>query len=93
MTSWTNSLSELFKHENEEALAGEVLRMAATVIGERDAKIIRRLWADRQYMAVRLKIVAMALESEDRGEGNSRKTIARWAREAFDEVGRYEDDE
>lgn len=92
MTTWTNSLSELFKHENEEVLAGEVLRIAATVVTDRDARIIRRLWADRQYMAVRLKIVAMALESEDRGDGNSRKTIARWAREAFEEVGRYDDE-
>lgn len=92
MTAWTNSLSELFKHENEEALAGEVLRMATVYDTDRGARIIRRLWADRQYMAVRLKIVAMALESEDRGEGNSRKTIARWAREAFEEVGRYDDE-
>lgn len=80
------TLEALFAHESSEALAGTVLKIASE-LPERESKIVLRLWQDRNYLAVRCKIIAMDLEDDE--SSNRRETVASWAREAYDEVGRY----
>jgi len=76
-------IESVLKGTDSEQLAHEVLRIASYLDGE-DSRIVRQLWADREYLALRLKIIAEDCETE--GDHNSRQEIGRWAREAYEEV-------
>jgi hypothetical protein len=50
-----------------------------------DMQIVRQLWADREFLMLRLRIVAEGLEGLEE-LGNSREEVAKWAREGYKEV-------
>jgi hypothetical protein len=49
-----------------------------------DMQIVRQLWADREFLLLRLKLVAEGLESEEHGDTSAE--VAKWAREGYEEV-------
>ena len=77
-------MKSFLKGWDEDKLAYRVLRICGNLEGD-DIKIVRQLWADRQYLALRLKILAESLENDN----NPREELvewAKWAGEALEEV-------
>jgi len=70
-------MESFLKGWDEDKLAYRVLRICGNLEGD-DIKIVRQLWADRQYLALRLKILGEGLEDGEK--------LAKWAREALEEV-------
>ena len=65
---------------DEEVLAYRVLAIQQQLAGE-DGQIVRQLWHDRQFLLVRMKIIAEGLEGS-----NAPEEVQRWAREGYQEV-------
>jgi hypothetical protein len=45
---------------------------------------VRQLWADREFLLLRIKIIAEDCETE--GDHNTREEIGKWAREGYKSV-------
>jgi hypothetical protein len=77
------TVKSYLKGWDSERVAGKVLKICASMDDLEDMQIVRQLWADREFLMLRLRIVAEGLESE---EHHDPAAVAKWAREGYEEV-------
>jgi len=77
------TVESYLKDWDSEKVAYEVLRVCSTLEGN-DIKLVRQLWADREFLLLRIKIIAEDCETE--GDHNTREEIGKWAREGYKSV-------
>lgn len=79
------TVESYLKGWHSDRVASEVLKICASMDDLEDMQIVRQLWADREFLMLRLRIVAEGLEGLEE-LGNSREEVAKWAREGYKEV-------
>jgi hypothetical protein len=77
------TVESYLKDWNSEKVAYEVLRICRTLEDD-DSKLVRQLWSDREFLLMRVKILAEDCETE--GDHNTREEIGRWARKGYEAV-------